>query len=311
MAFTPPRISPAAWDEIRFAFHGSPLVDASLSALARNIDGRAWPLEAAEECPSAYVDLSHDEALGRLRSLGLPPNSLDELAEILRATLAFDESFGALAAVASEVESGSDPVRRNLERLGIPEDFPVELCAFTPGTRHFCLREGVHTLGAFIEFSRGAARSVIVGGEFRELLNALIHVDEATLARFLPFRAGATGLHLVEALGHLLRPLGVEERIAIARLPQDLGPELHERCARLLEYFAEERGRLSAKIASGLPCSRLVVPLEDLSLESAVAGLLTLHCAPRSAPSPPPPAEASTRRRQAWRPRWWPGRVRD
>ena len=44
------------------------------------------------------------------------------------------------------------------------------------------------------------AQNVIVGGDFRKLLNALSHVDEQAIAEVLPFRRGATGLHLIEAL---------------------------------------------------------------------------------------------------------------
>ena len=44
------------------------------------------------------------------------------------------------------------------------------------------------------------SQNVIVGGDFRRLLNALSHIDESTLAELLPFRVGAKGLQLVEAL---------------------------------------------------------------------------------------------------------------
>ena len=298
----PPRLPPSEWDALRLAFHGSPLVDASLAALAQNIDGCAWPVDAGDEKPSAYIDLSYGEALARLRAHGLAPSKLDTLADVLRGTLAFDESFGAMAEVASGAEAASDPLRRNLGRLGIAADFPLALCNLPPGTLHFCEHEGLHTLGAFLDFSRGASRSVIVGGEFRDLLNAVTHIDEETLARHLPFRPRASGLHLVEALGHLVRPLGVEERMALARDPASTAPDLRAKAARMVDYFADQALRLRASAAAGASYSRLVVSLEDLSLESAVAGLLRLHVEP--AP-PPPPAQA----RRAWRPRWWPGRA--
>ena len=303
-AASPPRLQPAEWDSLRLAFHGSPLIDASLAALAQNIDGCAWPLEDGDEKPSAYIDLSYGEALARLRAHALPPARLDTLARILRETLAFDVSFGAMAEVASGAEAASDPIRRNLERLGIPPDFPVTLCNFPPGTLHFCEREEIHTLGAFLEFSRGASRAVIVGGEFRDLLNAVTHVDEETLARYLPFRPRVTGLHLVEALGHLVRPLGVEERVGLARDPASAPAELRARAARLVDFFSEQAGRLREALVSGVASARLVVSLEDLSLESAVAGLLRLHLEP----APPPAAPAAGKPRRSWRPRWWPGR---
>lgn len=301
----PPRLSPSEWDELRLSFHGSPLVEVSLAALAQNIDGCAWPLDGVDERPSAYIDLPYGEAVGRLRAGGLAQAKLDVLAEILRGTLAFDESFGAMAEVASDAEAASDPLRRNLGRLGIPPEFPVALCNLPPGTLQFCEREALHTLGKFLDFSRGASRCVIVGGEFRDLLNAVTHLDEETLARYLPFRLRTSGLHLVEALGHLLRPLGVEERIALARRPEAAPADLRARAARLFEYFAGQAARLHDDIGKGVPCSRLVVSLEDLSLETAVAGLLGLYlqtspAVAAASPKAPP--------RARWRPRWWLGR---
>ena len=302
-----PRLAPADWDALRLAFHGSPLLEASLSGLAQNIDGCSWPLETTDEKPSAYVDLSYGEALARLRAHALPPARLDVLADILRGTLAFDESFGAMAAVTGGTASPFEPIRRNLERLGIPSDFPISLCALTPGTIHFCERESLHTLGAFLDFSRSATRSVIVGGEFRDLLNAVAHIDEATLARYLPFRPRTSGLYLVEALAHLVRPLDIEARIALARNPDAAPPELRARATRLVEHFAEQTAHLRALAAQNVPFTRLVASLEDLSLESAVAGLLGLYLSPAAAPAAPllaGPKEVPRR----WRPRWWRAR---
>lgn len=304
----PPRLSPSEWDALRLAFHGSPLVDAPLTALAQNIDGCAWPLDDAEERPSAYIDLPYGEALGRLRLLDLPAARLDTLADILRSTLAFDESFGAMAAVASGAEAAADPLARKLARLGIPADFPIALCNLPPGTLNFCEREGLHTLGAFLDFSRGASRTVIVGGEFRDLLNAVGHTDEETLARYLPFRPRASGLHLVEAFGHLVRPLGVEARIALARDPASAESGLRARASKLADYFPDQCARLRAAVAEGAPYTRLVVSLDDLSLESAVAGLLRLHLETTS-PATDAPA-TSTKPARRWRPRWWPLRDR-
>jgi hypothetical protein len=303
-----PRLSPPEWDTLRLAFHGSPLVDAPLSALAQNIDGCSWPLDDAEEKPASYIDLPYGEAIARLRFYDLEPARLDTLADILRGTLAFDASFGAMAEVASGAEAAADPLGRKLARLGIPADFPVALCNLPPGTLHFCEREELHTLGAFLDFSRGASRAVIVGGEFRDLLNAVGHNDEETLARYLPYRPHARGLHLVEALGHLVRPLDIEARIALTRDPASVGPDLRARATRLIEYFPDQYARLRAAAAQGVPYARLVVSLDDLSLESAVAGLLRLYIEP--APTQcEATSQAATKPKLRWLPRWWPGRA--
>ena len=280
-----PRTTPAQWDELRLAFHRSMMIDTPLSSLAQNIDGCVWVHEGPDETPSTYIDLTHAEAVQHLAALGRPSTLLDHLAEILRGTLAFDASFGAMAAIAGQAEAGSDPVRRNLEKLGIPLDFPVALCAFTPATQAFCEREHIRTLEDFIGFARNVSRQVIVGGVFRDLRNAIVHIDEATLARHLPFRPRAAGLHLVEAVAHLVRPLPVEERIRLARQPASAPAVLLAQVAVRAEHFTAQAAEVRAMLARGMPLTRLVVVLDDLSLESAVAALLGLHLAP------PPPEE--------------------
>ena len=292
-----PQTTPAQWDELRVTFHRSIMIETPLSSLAQNIDGCVWTHEGPDEKPSAYIDLTHSEAVAHLVALGRPPAQLDQLADILRGTLAFDESFGAMAAIAGKAEAGSDPVRRNLKKLGIPLDFPVALCSFTPATQTFCGREDIRTLDDFFAFARTASRQVIVGGVFRDLRNAVVHIDEATLARHLPFRPRATGLHLVESVALLVRPLAVEERIAIARQPVSALAALRVQIAARAEHFATQAAELRTLLAQGQPLTRHVVALDDLSLESAVAALLSLYLAPPRAPAEAPaPVEKPARR---------------
>ncbi len=293
-----PHTTPAQWDELRIAFHRSMMVDTPLASLAQNIDGCVWIHEGPDEKPSVYIDLTHAEAIQRLVTLGRPSVLLDQLAEILRGTLAFDASFGAMAAIAGKAEAGSDPVRRNLDKLGIPLDFPIALCAFTPATHSFCEREHIRTLKDFIGFARNVSRQVIVGGVFRDLRNAVVHIDEATLARHLPFRPRATGLHLVEAIALLVRPMSVEERIRLARDPASAPAALRAQIAARTGHFVSQAEDIRTTLAQGTPLTRLVAMLDDLSLESAVAALLSHHLAP-----PPPthvPAEATEPARRGW-----------
>lgn len=294
------RLTSAQWDELRLAFHRSLLIDTPLASLAQNVDGCAWPLAGAAEKPSAYIDLDHADALARLRAAGLPDAALDDLAEILRGTLAFDESFRQMAVIAGRAEAATDPVRRNLERLGIPEDFPVELGNFKPTTRQFCQRESIARLGDFLDFARSVSRQVIVGSEFRDLLNALAHVDEAALARLLPFRPKSRGLHLVEALAHVVRPLPLEDRMAVARRPESLSATAAAEVAARVAGFTDDGARIRAALAAGTPAARLVVSLDDLSLESAVAALLSRHFA-RSAEPTASPSHQTPRPPGRWR----------
>lgn len=260
------------------------MIETSLASLAQNIDGCVWPCPGEDEKPSAYIDLPHAEVEARLRELGQPPTLLDDLAEILRGTLAFDESFGEMVAIAGQAEADADPFRRNLDKLGIPPDFPTRLCVFTPVVRDFCVREGLRTITDFLAFARGASRQLMIGGEFRELLNAVAHIDETTLARFLPFRPRATGLHLVEALAHLVRPLPLEKRVMLVRRPDSLPAAIAAEIPPRLAYFQTQLDQIRAEVAQGKPLPRLLVSLDDLSLESAVAALLTPHLVPANEP---------------------------
>ncbi len=314
------KITPEAWDEIRTAFQRSILTETPLFSLAQNIEGCAWALPDPEEKPAAYIDLHHSEVLDRLRSRGLSPARFDDLVEILKGTLEFDQSFGAMlpsaaSAAASEGKLG-DGIQRNLARLDIPADFPLSLCAFAPGTKNFCRDQGMVTLSDFLLFARRASRAVIVGGEFRDVLNAVAHIDEATLATFLPFRPKSTGLHLVEALALLVRPMDLEQRVMLARHGGVVPEALQADLAANVTYFAAQLKQLRAQHEQGMPLSRLVVSLEDLSLESAVCALLqrllhpeasvALPAKPKSGAGDSPVALATAGAPKRWISSLWP-----
>ena len=277
------RTTPSAWDELRRTFHSSMMMDTALTSLAENIDGCVWSVKGADETPAAYVDLSYPEVIDRLRARGLPPAVLDDLVDILRGTLAFDESFGEMVGIAGKAEAESDPVPRNLERLGIPLTFPVRLCNLTPGTFEFCQREKMELLADFLTFSRGASRQVIIGGEFRELLNAITHIDEETIARFLPFRIKTAGLYFIEGLALLVRSLPEDARQRLVKQPDSLPEELRARATLLADYFPGQILEMQAAVKAGTQLSRLVAPLDDLPIEPAVAALLRVYLTPKPA----------------------------
>ncbi len=277
------------------------LAETPLASLAQNVDGCAWPDAGGEETPCDYLDLPHALVLELLAERGHPADRFDALADILRGTLAFDDSFGAMVEVAERAEAAADPVRRNLEKLGVPADLPLDLCELSPTTLAFCHGERIHTLAGLLDFSRGASRRVFVGGEFQALLNAVYQRDESALARFLPFRPRHCGVHLIEGLAHVLRPLPVERRMEIARLPSTCDPDMIERARRLAGYFSAQLDELAARRAEGMPLDRYLVSLDDLSLEAAVAGLLARLLPDASLSSKEAEAVAPT---SSTRPRW-------
>lgn len=291
-----PRIAPDEWDQLRRGFEGSLLGGTSLSALADNVNGGRWPIKGPDETPAAYIRLDLDGAVARLQSLGLPPSSLDKLAEILRGTLDFDDSFGEMVDVAGRAEAAADPVPRNLERLGIPVDFPLALANLKPSTLEFCEREKIFVLREFIDFARSASRQVIIASEFRDLLNAVSHIDEQALARLLPFRPKSVGLHFIEGLAHLVRPLDASKRAALVRDPAAALPAAaRARADRLAAYFSGQLLELRAARVAGTPLGRLVAPLDEIEIEPAVAALLGPYLNPPAADAGAGPAQTAKR----------------
>lgn len=255
------------WNEVRTAFASSIMVDTNLSSLAQNLDGADWPIKGKDETPANYVDLSLKEVIDLLQIKGQSEDRVDQLIDILRQTLAFDSPFGEMAEQTAAAVEKENALLKNMEKLGIPENFPIALTALEPGTLEFCKLENLSTLGEFAVFAQGMSQNVIVGGDFRKLLNALSHVDEAVIAEVLPFRAGQKGLHLVEALGHASK-----------------APDAAQRAERATTWFSAELKAIEQEIAAGGSLERILVVLGDPALEKKVADLLRPHLRLPAAP---------------------------
>jgi hypothetical protein len=277
------RTTPAEWDKVRAAFAASLMVDTPLASLAENLDGPSWPIKDTRENAAAYIDFDYKEAIAALALRGQPPERLDHLLEILRDTLAFDNPFGEMVAQSETAAERDNPVLVNLAKLGIPASFPLSLTALATDTIDFCRLEGVTTLGEFALLAQRFSRTVVVSGDFRALLNALSHVDEPTLARYLPFRPGVPGLHLIEAVAHLVRALPEPERRQLLAAPASaMATSVGARVTELLPFFPDDRTALMEQIARGVAVTRLVMVLNDVAFEPVVAAALAPHL-------PPPP----------------------
>ena len=245
------------WDEVRSAFAASIMVDTSLNSLALNLDGPEWPIKSKDDTPAKYIDLTFDEVVELLQLKGQQPERLDELIVILRETLAFDTPYGDMVEQAQVASERENPLFRNLAKLGIPENFPVALTSLGPDTLEFCKLEKLSTLGEFAVFSQSMSQNVIVGGDFRKLLNALSHIDEAALAETLPFRPGDKGLHLVEAIAQAARASDGSGRAELAST-----------------WFREELAEMEKNVAAGGSLERYFVTLGDPELEKRSVELL-------------------------------------
>lgn len=292
------------WDATRLAFHTSIMVDTSLAALAENLDTAGWPLTGADETPAKYLDLPFTE-LQRLPEMQGHPERIDHLIEILRDTLAFDAPFGEMVEQTEAAAQKDNPLTKNLARLEIPGRYPIAWTQLDAATREFCQREKLQTVDEFAVFAQQMSQAVIVGGDFRRLLNALSNVDEETLAELLPFRPGAHGLHLPEALGQAALALPAGERYALFRKAGGklTAPEtaeaanvsrdqlarseaaLREKSARLFDWFAEEWAELRAQQAEGSSLERYLMVLDDPMLETLTAELIESGLRSAAAPA--------------------------
>jgi len=245
------------WDEVRSAFAASIMVDTSINSLAQNLDGPEWPIKSKEDTPAKYIDLTYEEVVELLLLKGQKEELLEQLVAILRETLAFDTPYGDMVAQADAASDRENPILRNLAKLGIPENFPIALTALEKSTLEFCELEKLTTLAEFAVFSQSMSQNVIVGGDFRRLLNALSHVDEKSLADVLPFRPGHQGLHLVEAIGQAARSADGPGRTELATT-----------------WFRNELSTIERDVRTGGSIERYFVALGNPELEKRAVDLL-------------------------------------
>lgn len=248
------------WDEARTAFATSIMVDTALNSLAQNLDAPDWPIKGKDETPAKYIDLSFEEVIELLQLKGQKADRIDQLVGLLKETLAFDSPFGEMVTQTVAAAERDNQLLKNLAKLGIPENFPIELTALDAGTLEFCRLEKLVTLSEFAVFAQGMSQNVIVGGDFRKLLNALSHVDEASLAEVLPFRRGAKGLHLAEAVAQASRKKEAAAHVELATT-----------------WFRDELAEIERDVAAGGVLGRHFVRLGDRALEARAVELLRPH----------------------------------
>src|ERR1043165_6580307 len=124
------KYSPTDWDEVRKKFRNSIMADTSLVSLAQNLDMKEWPHSGEEEKPSKYMDFSYDELM-MMPEIEGKADRIDHLVQIFKETLAFDDPFGDMVAQVEQAATKENPILRTLSRLGIPENYPLQLANFS------------------------------------------------------------------------------------------------------------------------------------------------------------------------------------
>lgn len=291
------------WEEIRKKFRNSIMADTSLVSLAQNLDTKEWPLKGEDEKPSKYINFTYEELL-MLPEIAGSADKADHLIGILKETLAFDDPFGDMVAQVEETASKENPILKTLARLGIPENYPLALANFTEGTRVVCASEGIKTIGEFANLGQQMSTKVVLGGDFRNALNALTHGDEEGIGKFLPYRKGTTGLHLPEALALIPAGLPRIDQVSLAKafgahLSNSEGAvsktltkqeiEKHEAMMRIsvnaaLEWFKDEKAALLKHLADGGKYERYFVVVND-PVREAIAVRLTSQALKNQVPA--------------------------
>lgn len=302
------KFTPQEWDEIRKRFQNSIMADTSLHSLAQNLDTADWPVSGEEERPSKYIDFNYTELL-MLPEIAGSEKRADHLIGILKETLAFDDPFGDMVAQVEETAAKENPILKTLARLGIPQSYPLGLVNLSDGTRAVCASEGVGTIGEFANLAQQMSTRVVIGGDFRALLNALSHGDEQGIGQFLPFRKGASGLHLPEALGLAAAILARDEQLGLAKAygaklgadapaAAELGPERRAQAERrvqatvgaTLDWFKPAVDALVERLNSGSDLTRELVAIGDPAREAIAAHFVQQAIAGRlktARPTPP------------------------
>ena len=293
------------WDEIRKKFRHSIMADTSLVSLAQNLDTKEWPHSGEDEKPSKYIDFSYDELL-MLPEIAGSPAKADHLIGILKETLAFDDPFGDMVAQVEETSSKENPILKTLSRLNIPEGYPLVLANFSEGTRVVCASEGIKTIGEFANLGQQMSTRVVLGGDFRNALNALTHGDEEGIGQFLPYRKGSTGLHLAEAIGLIPAGLPRVDQLSLAKangaklnnseaaaakpLTKDQVEKLESMMRvttnKALDWFKDDKEKLIKFISEGGSYERYFVVINDPAREAIAVKLASGALKSVAKPSP-------------------------
>jgi hypothetical protein len=294
------------WDEIRKKFRHSIMADTSLVSLAQNLDTKEWPHKGEDEKPSKYIEFSYEELL-MLPEIAGNADKADHLIGILKETLAFDDPFGDMVAEVEKTAAKDNPILKTLTRLGIPDNYPLALANFSEGTRVVCASEGVKTIGEFANLGQQMSTRVVLGGDFRNALNALTHGDEEGIGQFLPYRKGSTGLHLAEAIGLVPASLPRADQLSLAKAygaklsPADAAaakPLTKEQIAKLegtlrinlnaaLDWFKDQKAALVKQIEDGtVTYERYFVVINDPAREAIAVRLVSsaLQVTPKATP---------------------------
>lgn len=287
----------ADWEKLRYQLQDSMLAKTNLFKLAKDM-GAKWPIRGKDETAEKYI--SHTlEQLADMPEFYGKGNRLLLLYSILRDTLTLDDPFSDMVSHFDAVAEQEQEALMALQQLEVPADFPVELTNLSPDTLNLCRAEQITDLALFVTFAQQSAKSVIINGDYRRLLNALMEMDIKVLKQFVPVREGEPGLFLAEFIGHMASRLTDSEAASLFQAYQlsttkaawsperalgrthtlALIEDLKVSAAKRFALMPDQAQQLRHAVESGeAACVRFFITLRDPDLESlAIAISMAAH----------------------------------
>jgi hypothetical protein len=289
---TPEKYSAEDWEHLRERFCNSILNDTEIAILGQNAS-ISWPFKGSDETPAKYIAYDFEE-LKSVPGLIGKKKRVQNLMDILRETLAFDDPFSDMVDYVESENEVDDAFDRILERLEIPKNYPAEFIHFSDETKARLKSEGVLTLVDAIHFGQNLDRNEVECGDLKSFLNGLAHTDEVSIMKHIPFRRTERGLHLAEAVCLIVRDLdgpiqiellgqvGVtlteeEEALRERVSPSDLDDSLAlamKRFDALCDWFTKEAADLEQVCKTNASVERYFIQVNDPRRER-IAAILT------------------------------------
>lgn len=292
----PEKYSAEEWQYLCERFSKSILKTTEIAELGRNV-GISWPFKGSDETPEKYISFSFEE-LQSVPGLVGKKKRVQTLMDVLREILAFDDPFSDMMDTVEKKNTEDRIYHRVLKKLGIPEDYPVNLMFFSSDTKELLYKNGIKTLIEAINFGKRSSIKAESNNDLHSLINGLALINEATIRKHLPFRIGQNGLHLPEAVGLLVR--GIDKPVQIELLIQagipltDSETSTKETTAHhisletalkvvsvrfneLCSWFSDEVDNLKQLCDSPQSIERYFLPINDADIERVSIALAMIN----------------------------------
>ena len=289
---TPKKYSDEEWEHFRQRFSDSILKTTEIAELGRSV-GVSWPFKS--ETPEKYIKFSFEE-LQSVPGLIGKKKRVNDLMDIFREILAFDDPFSDMMDTVEQKNKEDRIYERVLKKLEIPEDYPVKLMFFSEDSKKSLHQNGIKTLIEAIRFGKRSSAKNGHDNDLQSFINGLALINEATIRKHLPFRVGQLGLHLPEAIGlmvsnldqpiryGLLRQAGVSLTDSESSVLEKSEPNLEASLKvvsmlfnELCSWFETQTAELKQLCSEPESIERYFLPINDAEIERISIALSIIH----------------------------------